>query len=54
MYPQGIAEMAEFLGDPVAHINIERFPFADAAFDVVIVIVSAAVPLQPAPVFAGR
>jgi SAM-dependent methyltransferase len=38
VYPQGIPEMAEFLGDPVAHIDIDRFPFADAAFDVVIVI----------------
>ena len=38
VYPQGIAEMAEFLGDPVAHVNIDRFPFADGAFDVVIVI----------------
>ena len=38
VYPQGIPEMAEFLGDPVAHVDIERFPFADAAFDVVIVI----------------
>ena len=38
VYPQGIGEMAEFLGDPVAHVDIERFPFTDAAFDVVIVI----------------
>ena len=38
VYPQGIAEMAEFLGDPVAHVDINRFPFADEAFDVVIVI----------------
>jgi SAM-dependent methyltransferase len=38
VYPQGIPEMAEFLGDPVAHINIDRFPFADGAFDGVIVI----------------
>jgi SAM-dependent methyltransferase len=38
VYPQGIAEMSEFLGDPVAHVNIDRFPFADGAFDVVIVI----------------
>jgi SAM-dependent methyltransferase len=38
VYPQGIGEMAEFLGDPVAHINIDRFPFADGVFDVVIVI----------------
>ena len=38
VYPQGIAEMAEFLGDPVAHVDINRFPFADGAFDVVIII----------------
>ncbi|MDB6044863.1 MAG: class SAM-dependent methyltransferase [Gammaproteobacteria bacterium] len=38
VYPQGIPEMSEFLADPVAHIDIERFPFADNAFDVVIVI----------------
>ncbi|HJS89290.1 MAG TPA: class I SAM-dependent methyltransferase [Steroidobacteraceae bacterium] len=38
VYPQGIEEMAEFLGDPVAHVDINHFPFADAAFDVVIVI----------------
>jgi len=38
VYPQGIGEMAEFLGEPVAHINIDRFPFADGVFDVVIVI----------------
>jgi SAM-dependent methyltransferase len=38
VYPQGIPEMSEFLGDPVAHVNIDQFPFADAAFDVVIVI----------------
>ncbi len=38
VYPQGIPEMAEFLGDPVEHINIDRFPFADGVFDVVIVI----------------
>ncbi len=38
VYPQGIAEMSDFLGDPVAHIDIDRFPFADASFDVVIVI----------------
>jgi SAM-dependent methyltransferase len=38
VYPAGIPEMAEFLGNPVAHVEIERFPFADAAFDVVIVI----------------
>ena len=37
-FQQGIAEMAEFLGDPVAHVDINRFPFADGAFDVVIVI----------------
>lgn len=38
VYPQGIAEMAEFLGDPVAHVDISHFPYADASFDVVIVI----------------
>ena len=38
VYEEGIAEMAEFLGDPVAHVPIERFPFADGAFDVVIII----------------
>lgn len=38
VYPQGIGEMSEFLGDPVAHINIDRFPFPDGVFDVVIVI----------------
>ena len=38
VYPQGIAEMAEFLGDPVAHVDINRFPFPDGAFDVVIII----------------
>jgi len=38
VYPQGIREMSEFLGDPVSHIDIDRFPFADGAFDVVIVI----------------
>jgi SAM-dependent methyltransferase len=38
VYPQGIEEMAQFLGDPVAHVDINRFPFPDGAFDVVIVI----------------
>jgi len=38
VYEEGIAEMAEFLGDPVAHIDINRFPFADGAFDVLIMI----------------
>lgn len=38
VYPQGIGEMAEFLGDPVAHVDINRFPFPDEAFEVVIVI----------------
>jgi len=38
VYPQGIPEMSEFLGDPVAHVDIDRFPFAVGAFDVVIVI----------------
>src|SRR5882757_4459501 len=36
VYPQGIPEMSEFLAAPVAHIDIERFPFAAHAFDVVI------------------
>jgi SAM-dependent methyltransferase len=38
VYPQGIGEMAEFLGDPVEHVDINHFPFPDEAFDVVIVI----------------
>ena len=38
VYPQGIDEMSEFLGDPVSHIDIDRFPYPDAAFDLVIVI----------------
>jgi SAM-dependent methyltransferase len=38
VYREGIDEMAEFLGDPVAHIDINRFPYADGAFDLVIVI----------------
>ena len=38
VYSQGIAEMSEFLGDPVAHIDIDRFPYPDNAFDLVIVI----------------
>jgi SAM-dependent methyltransferase len=38
VYREGIDEMSEFLGDPVAHIDIDRFPYADAAFDLVIVI----------------
>ncbi len=38
VYEEGIAEMAEFLGDPVAHVPIDRFPFTDGAFDVVIII----------------
>ncbi len=38
VYPQGIAAMSEFLGDPVAHVDIDRLPFPDAAFEVVIVI----------------
>ncbi len=38
VYPQGIPEMAEFLGEPVAHVDISQFPFPDGAFDVVIVI----------------
>ena len=38
VYTQGIAEMAEFHGDPVAHVDINHFPFPDDAFDVVIII----------------
>ena len=38
VYSEGIGEMSEFLGDPVAHIDINRFPYADNSFDVVIVI----------------
>jgi SAM-dependent methyltransferase len=38
VYQSGIPEMAEFLGDPVSHIDINHFPFADGIFDVVIVI----------------
>ena len=38
VYPQGIEEIAQFLGDPVAHVDINRFPFPDGAFEVVVVI----------------
>src|SRR5580704_4770638 len=38
VYEDGIAEMSEFLGDPVAHVPIDHFPFADGAFDVLIMI----------------
>ena len=38
VYEEGIAEMSEFLGEPVAHVDINRFPFPDAAFDVLIMI----------------
>jgi SAM-dependent methyltransferase len=38
VYEEGIAEMAEFLGDPVAHVAIDRFPYADASFDVLVMI----------------
>jgi len=38
VYREGIDEMAEFLGDPVAHIDINHFPYPDGAFDLVIVI----------------
>jgi SAM-dependent methyltransferase len=38
VYREGIDEMSEFLSDPVSHIDIDRFPYADAAFDLVIVI----------------
>jgi len=30
--------MSEFLGDPVAHIDINKFPWPDGAFDVLIMI----------------
>ena len=38
VYSEGIPEMAAFLGDPVAHIDIDHCPYADGAFDVVIII----------------
>lgn len=38
VYDDGIAEMSEFLGDPVAHIDINKFPWADNSFDVLIII----------------
>jgi SAM-dependent methyltransferase len=38
VYEDGISEMSEFLGDPVAHVPIDRFPFADNSFDVLIMI----------------
>ncbi|HEY6454183.1 MAG TPA: methyltransferase domain-containing protein [Steroidobacteraceae bacterium] len=38
VYDDGIAEMAEFLGDPVAHIDINKFPWSDNSFDVLIMI----------------
>ncbi|MGO9265178.1 MAG: class I SAM-dependent methyltransferase [Candidatus Binataceae bacterium] len=38
VYEDGIAEMSEFLGEPVAHVDINRFPFEDASFDVLIMI----------------
>jgi SAM-dependent methyltransferase len=38
VYPEGIEEMAAFLGDPVAHVDVNRFPFPDSVFDAVIVI----------------
>jgi SAM-dependent methyltransferase len=38
VYDDGIAEMAEFLGDPVAHIDINKFPWPDNSFDVLIMI----------------
>jgi SAM-dependent methyltransferase len=38
VYREGIDEMSEFLGDPVSAIDINRFPYPDAAFDLVIVI----------------
>jgi SAM-dependent methyltransferase len=33
VYDDGIAEMSEFLGDPVAHVDINHFPFPDGSFD---------------------
>jgi SAM-dependent methyltransferase len=38
VYDDGIAEMSEFLGDPVAHIDINKFPWPDNSFDVLIMI----------------
>jgi SAM-dependent methyltransferase len=38
VYKEGIDEMAEFLGDPVAHTPIDRFPFPDHSFEVFIMI----------------
>jgi SAM-dependent methyltransferase len=38
VYEDGITEMSEFLGDPVAHVPVDHFPFADNAFDVLIMI----------------
>jgi SAM-dependent methyltransferase len=38
VYDDGIAEMSEFLGDPVAHIDISKFPWQDNSFDVLIMI----------------
>jgi SAM-dependent methyltransferase len=38
VYDDGIAEMSEFLGDPVAHIDINKFPWPDNSFDVLIII----------------
>jgi SAM-dependent methyltransferase len=38
VYEDGITEMSEFLGDPVAHVHVDHFPFADNAFDVLIMI----------------
>src|SRR5579863_9715859 len=38
VYEDGIDEMAEFLGDPVAHVPIDHFPWPDNAFDVLIMI----------------
>jgi len=38
VYPEGIPEMAEFLGDPVDQVDVTAFPFADETFDRVIII----------------
>jgi SAM-dependent methyltransferase len=38
VYEDGIAEMSEFLGDPVSHVPIDKFPYADNSFDVLIMI----------------
>jgi SAM-dependent methyltransferase len=35
---RSIPEMEQFLGDPVAHVDTNRLPFADSAFDAIVVI----------------